>query len=268
MKPSTLSLEEARNVKEGKKSSLHKPGTGSSHPKVRNLKRGNRIKARVSRKKDVEAKQREEMERRGLFLCHACCRQTGRFCRGIFLYESGLRRHQNADKHDFPGGTNARDWVRLQASKPGGVLAAGGRPDRQSDSLFFALEAAPVGSLGELEARCKGQFNRKETHRGYKKTARLLEVLRELYAIEPKLRAQEMRDRMKEMRDVDGGLLFCYSKRFSTGLLLSIDQIQSWITSETQKKKASQKDSKTVKEQKEEELIQELKMENEMETDP
>jgi hypothetical protein len=269
MKPSSLSLEEARNVREGKKSSLHKPGTGASHPKVRNRKRGNQIKARVGRNKDVEAKQRTEMERRGLFLCHECCQRTGRFCRGVFLYGSGLKRHQDAHKHNFPGGVNARDWVRLQASKPGGVLAAGGRPDRQSKSLLFlALEAAPLGSRGELIARCKGQFNRKETNGGYKKPPRLLEVLRELYALEPKLRAQEMRDIMKKMRDDDGGLLFCYSKRFTTGLVLSIDQIQSWITSETQKKKANQKDSKSEKE-KEEKFIQELKMGNKsMETDP
>jgi hypothetical protein len=41
-----LSLEEAQNVREGKNSSLHIPGAGPSHPKVRNQKRGNHIKAR------------------------------------------------------------------------------------------------------------------------------------------------------------------------------------------------------------------------------
>jgi hypothetical protein len=268
IKPSCLSLEEAQNVKEGNKSCLHKPGTGASHPKVRNRKRGNRIKARAGHEKDVEATQRKEMERRGLFLCREHCQHTGRFCRGIFLYASGLKRHEDANKHDFPVGVNARDWARLQASKPGGVLAAGGRPDRQSASLFLALEAVPVGSPGELDARCKGQFNRKESNGGYKKPARLIKVLRELYVIEPKLRAQEMRDRMKGMRDDDGGLLFCYSKRLTTGLVLSIDQIQSFITSETQKKKANQKDLKTEKEKKEEKLIEQLKMGNEMQTDP
>jgi hypothetical protein len=164
-------------------------------------------------------------------------------------------------------GTNARDLIRLHASKPGGVVAAGGWPDRQSESLFLAVKAAPVGSQGEHTARCKGQFNRKEMAGGYKKTDRLVEVLRELYAIEPKLRAKEMRDQMKGMRDDDGGLLFCYAKRFTTGLVLSFDQIQSWITSETQKKKAIQKDSKTENEKKEEKLIQQLKVGNEMETD-
>ncbi len=76
-----------------------------------------------------------------------------------------------------------------------------------------------------------------------------------------------MQDQMKGMRDDDGGLLFCYAKRFTTGLVLSFDQIQSWITSETQKKKATQKDSKTETEKKEEKLIQQLKVGNEMEMD-
>jgi hypothetical protein len=50
--------------------------------------------------------------------------------------------------------------------------------------------------------------------------------------------------------------------------VLTIDQIQSLITSETQKKKAIQKDSKTENEKKEEKLSQQrLKMGNEMETD-
>jgi hypothetical protein len=58
-----------------------------------------------------------------------------------------------------------------------------------------------------------------------------------LYNFEPKLRANEMRERMRAMRDTDGGLLFCFSKRDITGGLLTDDQIQSWINSRTQKKK-------------------------------
>jgi hypothetical protein len=258
-KPSCLTLEEAPNAKQDKKSRLSKPGEGASHPKVRNRKSGNRIKAKACSLKAAETMERTEMERRGLSLCHETCRSTGHFCRGIFLHKSSLARHQVASKHNFPIGINAKDWLRLQASKPGGVLAAGGRPDRQSDSLYHKIEAAPLGSPGELLARCFSQFNRKSGYKGYKKPARLLQVLRELFAIEPKLRAQEMQDRMREMRDEDGGLLFCYSKRFTTGLLLSFDQIQSWISSETQKKKTKQKDPKTEKETEEEKLIQELK---------
>jgi hypothetical protein len=65
----------------------------------------------------------------------------------------------------------------------------------------------------------------------------LLKVLEELYNREPKLRDCEMREIMQRMRDEDGGLLFCFSKRNTTGMLLLEDQIQSWINSTTKKKK-------------------------------
>jgi hypothetical protein len=61
------------------------------------------------------------------------------------------------------------------------------RPDQQSESFYQILEAAPFGSPGELHAWCFGQFNHKSGHKGYKKPSRLLQVLRELYALEPKL---------------------------------------------------------------------------------
>jgi hypothetical protein len=35
----------------------------------------------------------------------------------------------------------------------------------------------------------------------------------------------------------DGGVLFCCAKRYTAGMLLSGDQIQSWINGRTQKKK-------------------------------
>jgi hypothetical protein len=85
-----------------------------------------------------------------------------------------------------------------------------------------------------------------------------VEVLEELYTIEPKLRACEMRDRMKTMKDPDdGGLLFCFPKRRTTGLLLAEDQIQGWITSRTQKKKNTSKGTRTEKEKEEDLMIQE-----------
>jgi hypothetical protein len=61
----------------------------------------------------------------------------------------------------------------------------------------------------------------------YRKPPKLLEVLEMLYNFEPKLRANEMRDRMRAMRDTDGGLLFCFSKGDTTRILLTDDQIQA-----------------------------------------
>jgi hypothetical protein len=54
------------------------------------------------------------------------------------------------------------------------------------------------------------------------------------------------------------GFYFAILKRLTTGLVLTFDQIQSWISSEMQKKKVKQKNPKTENEKKEENLIQEL----------
>jgi hypothetical protein len=68
-----------------------------------------------------------------------------------------------------------------------------------------------------------------------------------------------MRERMRRMKDNNGGLLFCYSKKSTTGMLLSEDQIQSWISSRTQKKKKQLKGVGMKKDLVEDEMIQEVK---------
>lgn len=104
---------------------------------------------------------------------------------------------------------HAKDRLLLMASKPGGLVAAGSRPDRQkNDSLFDNLAASVEGSQGEVDARCPGKFNRKEGCTPYQKPPKLVEVLKWLYYNQPsKLRPCDMRARMREMRDEDGGLL-------------------------------------------------------------
>jgi hypothetical protein len=62
-------------------------------------------------------------------------------------------------------------------SKAGGALAAGGRPDKQSYSFFEVLVAAVEGCPGEVDARCKAQFHRKENGAGYRKPEELNETL-------------------------------------------------------------------------------------------
>ena len=63
---------------------------------------------------------------------------------------------------------------------------------------------------------------------------------------------------MRRMRDDNGGLLFCYSKKSTTGMLLSEDQIQSLIGSRTQKKKKKSKGVRTKKDLAEDQMIQEV----------
>jgi hypothetical protein len=72
-------------------------------------------------------------------------------------------------------------------------------------------------------------------------------VLEMLYNFEPKLRANEMHERMRAMRDMDGGLLFCFSKGDITGVLLTDDQIQAQINSRMQNKKKKAEGKPTEK---------------------
>ena len=62
---------------------------------------------------------------------------------------------------------------------------------------------------------------------------------------------------MMVVRDSDGGLLFCWSKRQTTGMLLTVDQIHSWINSRTQKRKKREKGMQTEKDIEQERQIQE-----------
>jgi hypothetical protein len=57
-----------------------------------------------------------------------------------------LQNHLIKDEHDFLAGENARDFVLLEASKPGGLVEAGSRPDRQkNDTLFVKIAASESG---------------------------------------------------------------------------------------------------------------------------
>jgi hypothetical protein len=164
------------------------------------------------------------------------------------------------DAHDFPAGENAHDFVLREASKPGGLVEAGSHPDWQNnDALFENIVASESGCGGEKDARCFGLLNRNENIIPYRKPSKLVEVLEELYSIKPKLRASKIREHMRRMKDDNGGLLFCYSKKLTTGMLLSEDQIQSWISSRTQKKKKQSKGVQTKKDLVEDEMIQEVK---------
>jgi hypothetical protein len=161
--------------------------------------------------------------------------------------------------HDFPTGENARDFILREASKPGGLVEAGSRPDRQKkDSLFETIVSSEKGARGEEDARCFGRFNRKEGVIGYRKPQKLMDALEEFFNREPKLRASEMREEMRRMRDTDGGLLFCYAKRDTSGMLLAEDQIQSWINSRTQKKKKGNRGQQTDKDIEENRLVDDL----------
>ena len=267
MLPVCTDLQDTRNAKENNRSRLALKGEGANHPKVRREKKSNRMKAKVATLEDEEIQERDRMVASGLHLCFARCPATGRYCRKVFMLESGLEKHRKETApptckacHDFPSGITAKDWITLEAGKAGGALAAGGSPDKLSDSLFEVLVAAVEGCPGEVDARCKAQFHRKENGAGYRKPEELNETLNMLYAKEPKLTARQMRDEMSKMRDAKGGLKFSFAKRDTTGMLLSVDQIQSFISTSTQKKKKVDKANgvRSEKDVTEDRMVQEV----------
>jgi hypothetical protein len=261
MEPTCKLFERTKNLKSFMTTKLAKAGEGAGLAKVRQGKKRKRVESRAEAKQDDIESERTAMQNSELLLCDACCPRTGMYCRKVYLEEKGLQVHlaNHDDAHDFPAGENARDFVLREASKPGGLVEAGSRPDRQkNDELFENIVASESGCRGEEDAWCFGLLNRNENTIPYWKPPKLVEVLEELYNMEPKLRACEMREHMRRMKDDDGGLLFCYSKKYTTGMLLSEDQIQSWISSRTQRKKKTTKGVRRKKDLVEDEMIEEV----------
>jgi len=229
-------------------SNVAKAGEGANHPDIHNKKWEDRVKSQFA-KPDREMEERQCcMMDAGLFICSSRCPLSQHFCRGVFTTKIGFEKHAQKDVHDFPKGVNARDWIAIQSSKPGGAVAVGSRPDRKSKSLFSGIVAAAPGALGSNDAKCHGCFNRKEATTPHCKPDRLLQELLKLFdneGEEKKLTVKQFRDRMKMQIDPeDGGLLFCYSKKDTNRKLLSEDSITQWINSETQKRRKQGKKKK------------------------
>jgi hypothetical protein len=238
MEPKCILFMRTENLKSSMTTKLAKSGEGAGLAKVRQAKKRKRKESKAQTMQEQLEDERAAMQATGkLFLCDATCPRTQRYCRSIYLTKKGLDEHVAIGKHGFPKGQNARDFIIREASMAGGLVQAGSRPDRQQHVLFEEIVASQAGVRGEQDACSFGRFNRRENALGYRKPPMLLKVLEELYNREPKLRACEMREIMRRMRDEDGGLLFCFSKRNTTGMLLLEDQIQSWINSTTKKKK-------------------------------
>lgn len=231
----------------------------------------NRVKAKVAQTFQSELELREAKEKAGLHLCDAQCPTTGRFCTGVFLTSKGKADHS---KHKFESGVSSKDRIIMWAGNPGGVLTAGVRPDRLGTVTSCTFMPCRNESDATRDAECLGAFNRNDTVTVYHKPATLLKDLKELFSKEPKLDAIQMHQELQQMKDPkDGGLKYCYSKRGTfckvsdlktwpgcklcgtaetpknpctcNGMLISVECINSWISSETQKRK---KNKKTVEE--------------------
>ena len=249
IEPKCQLKEATRTMKSDLPSFQPRAGEGSGDVRVRAQKSKSRIENRVQKKQLTVEEIRKEKKDAGLFLCDEQCKLTDRYCTKIFLSKNGLDRHtkkvtekKEGDKEvcTFLTGINARDWLLKKASDPGGLVARGTRVDRSSRTCTCPIVAS-TNTTAAKEARCKGQYNRKDAPKPYIKSQLLKDTLEELYNNEVKLNAKAMRKRMREMRDDDGGLLFSHKKRRTNGILLTEGQITSWVSMRTQEQKKKAK---------------------------
>ena len=254
---------------------VHKPkGQGDGNEAVRQEKRARTVKAAAARGASAASALVEEKVAAGLLCCTAVCPETLRVCEfttrqaGRFADHtsgrSGLHSwHQRAGHGG--SGVNASDVIVRMAAKPGGVLASGRNPDRLG-TVEIAPSPVPVLTGGAAMACCAAKFLKPPYPTLYVKPPRLVQELRELYAVgqgasagAKKLRATDMRESMAKMRSTDGSLFFCWAKRgmriapkdtvtlcdmcgknvcCCNGALLTLGQIQASINSATQARKA------------------------------
>jgi hypothetical protein len=264
--PSCSSLDTAtRNPKQHLRSKKARPGEGKNHKDQRNRRRLVRLVKRKQKLQLELLQNRAEQRAAGLHLCPFTHPLTRQYCKKRCESAKGLTMHLKKGSHDYPG-SNSNDSVVLKASRPGGLLAAGNRPNLKSEVLFVTIEEAPADAIAIKRAVCYGKFNRKELSYDdiYHKPSRLAQALLELYQIGqdggcPKLKGREIWKRLRDMRDpTDGGLMFCYSKRGSwprdkfcnlcekdpcdcNGMLPEVKRVQEFMNSETQKRRKKRK---------------------------
>ena len=160
---------------------------------------------------------------------------------------------------------SSNDAAAYKASKPGGLLSVGSRPNLKSNVMFVTIEGGSPNALGFDKANCFGKINRKELTNDeiYHKPDRLRDHLLMLHKFGqngtcPKLKAVEIHAKLAETRDPeDGGLMFCYSKRGSwprdfcqlcdeepcecNGMRPPFEMVQRFMNAQTQKKQKQQK---------------------------
>jgi len=173
----------------------------------------------------------------------------GHFCRSMFLKEKSLEEHKSKGKCNFPT-MNARTHVLHHASKPGGALENGSRPDRRSNKLSEPIVSAIENSASERAARCYQCFNRCDRIEKSRLTDGQLAFLLRMFGSKSKKDNKEIHKLMKIEQDpVDNGLMFCPQKAHleTNGGLLSEDTILSWLSRESQNQKKKKDPQGTTK---------------------
>ena len=104
------------------------------------------------------------------------------------------------------------------AAAPGGLMMVGTHKDRKKQLGASVKEFDSVAEMSPaaVDCCCFMAFHRKdeESESSYHKTPKLQLELDRLFALRPKVSAEQAREMMlKQVDPADGGLMFCYAKR-------------------------------------------------------
>ena len=111
---------------------------------------------------------------------------NNRYYSRVFLNELHYNNHIQKNKHNFPTRIRARDWILNKATNPWVLVATEAFVDK-SIRIVTRIIVASTNSVPEIVAKCKGKLNRKNGATPYKKPKKLLDLLKDLYYLEPKL---------------------------------------------------------------------------------
>ena len=212
--PSCNSVVEYNNKKKEVRSIKAPANEGQNHPSRRQQRRIDRGSTKAQDDQSFAEDIRSKKENAGIYLCSARCPETFHYCRSEYLTEKGLSDHRNKGSHEFPSGISAKDKLVGMASKPGGLVAIGGRVNRRDKSAKTFAEAL-ADSKGVVAANCFRAFNRVEDRKVIHKTEAHVVFLREIFFRDgPNSTAAQAREEMRiAIDEEDGGLKFCNSKR-------------------------------------------------------
>lgn len=216
MAPKAKIYQPSSNVRQDLKTTLSPPGMGRGNAQMQQQKRLSRAESRKRKAEDSEEEVRAKKRSRGLHLCDLRCPNTGRYCRCDFLSEDGLAKHtRDGGKHcSFPKGLSSRDTMLLTASKAGGPLALGSRPNRMAGSAMHGeIVESAEGAPGSMAAICYRKFHRPTDRRPYYKPEPTIAFLKEQFEMVPHRTAEQVHEAMKAKRKPDGGAYFSYSQR-------------------------------------------------------
>jgi hypothetical protein len=157
-----LSLDTARqNLTANLPGNRAQPGEDKNHPNQRKRHCTVWMTALKGKHKMGVTELRAVKQANIIFLYLAKCPTTGcNCCPEELLAESGKVRHEANRKHNFPSFHSSSEFI-LQASHPGGLVAAGSQPNHQSVVLFVTIKEAPTDTLGLENTICFGKVNQK-----------------------------------------------------------------------------------------------------------